>query len=94
MGINRIFSLDIHNNHINGNIMVGNYSHFCQTPTQLNSTQLKATMKQLAMELDIVVKWPTAPPTPPPLPQTFHPLLDQLESWNLAQTHTRPTALR
>ena len=27
--------------------------------TQRNSTQLKATLKQLALELDIVAKWPT-----------------------------------
>ena len=43
--------------------------------TQRNSTQLKATLKQLALELDIVVNPPTTPP-----PQTFQPLLDQLES--------------
>ena len=33
----------------------------------------------------------TLHPTPPP--GTFRPLLDQLESWNLAQTLTRPTWL-
>ena len=44
--------------------------------TQRNSTQLKATLKQLALELDIVVTW--NPPTSQP--QTFQPLLDQLES--------------
>ena len=83
MGINRIFSLDIHNNHINGNIMVGNYSHYCQTPTQLNSTQLKATMKQIALELrhsGHVFPSPTHPTPPHPTQQTFQPLLDQLES--------------
>ena len=51
--------------------------------TQRNSTQLNATLKQLALELDIVVMCspphPT-PPHPPHPPQTFQPLLDQLES--------------
>ena len=46
--------------------------------TQRNSTQLKATLKQLALELDIVVRCSTTTTTPPP--QTFQPLLDQLES--------------
>ena len=45
--------------------------------TQRNSTQLKTTLKQLALELDIVV---TCSTHPTPLPQTFQPLLDQLES--------------
>ena len=40
-----------------------------------NATQLNPTLKQLALELDIVVTC-----TPPPHPQTFQPLLDQLES--------------
>ena len=44
--------------------------------TQRNSTQLNATLKQLALELDIVV---TCSP-PHHHTQTFHPLLDQLES--------------
>ena len=51
--------------------------------TQRNSTQPKTTLKQPALELDIVV---TCSTHPTPLPQTFQPLLDQLESWNLAQT--------
>ena len=56
-----------------------------------NATQLKATLKQLALELDIVVRCSTTHPTHPPTPpQAFRPLLDQLESWNLAQTLTRP----
>ena len=46
--------------------------------TRRNSTQLKATLKQLALELDIVAT--CSPPHHPPLPQTFQPLLDQLES--------------
>ena len=33
------------------------------------------------------------PPHPPPT-ETFQPLLDQLESWNLAQIFTRPIWLR
>ena len=41
----------------------GNKLNNCQNPT--NSTQLKATLKQLALELDIyvyvVAKWPTPP---------------------------------
>ena len=45
--------------------------------TQRNSTQLKATLKKPALELDIVV---TCSTHPTPLPQTFQPLLDQLES--------------
>ena len=56
--------------------------------TQCKSTQLKATLKQLPLELDTVVK---CTPPHPTQPQTFKPLLDQLESWNLAQTLTRPT---
>ena len=48
---------------------------YCQT--QRNSTQLKATLKELALELDIVVT--CSPPHPTP-PQIFQPLLDQLES--------------
>ena len=50
--------------------------------TQHNSTQLKATLKQLALELDTVVTCSNIPPnpTPPRHPQTFHPLLDELES--------------
>ena len=55
--------------------------------TQRNSTQLNATLKQLALELDIVV---TCSTTPPPHAQTFQPLLDQLERWNLARPLTRP----
>ena len=46
--------------------------------TQRNSTQLKTTLKQLALELDIVVTCSTQPTTP--LPQTFQPLLDNLRS--------------
>ena len=45
--------------------------------TQRNSIKLKGTLKQLVLELDKVAKCST---TPPPLPQTFQPLLDQLES--------------
>ena len=45
--------------------------------TQRNLTQLKATLKHLALELDIVVT--CSPPHDPP-PQTLQPLLDQLES--------------
>ena len=52
--------------------------------TKRNSTQIKTTLKQLALELDTVARCSTTPPTPPP--QTSQPLLDQLESWNLAQT--------
>ena len=62
------------------------YHNYIFVKTQRNSTQRKATLKQLALELDTVVTW-----NPPP--QTFRPLLDQLESWNLAQTLTRPTWL-
>ena len=58
-----------------------------------NATQLKATLKQLALELDTVVTCSTTPPHLT-LPQTFHPLLDQLESWNLAQTPNRPIWVR
>ena len=43
--------------------------------TQRNSTQLNSTLKQLALELDIVVTC-----SPPPHAQTIQPLLDQLES--------------
>ena len=43
--------------------------------TQRNSTQLNPTLKQLALELDIVVTCSTTSP-----PQTFQQLLDQLES--------------
>ena len=57
-----------------------------------NATQLKATLKQLALELDIVVMCSTH--HPPHHPQTFQPLLDQLESWYSAQTLTRPIWLR
>ena len=45
--------------------------------TQRNSTQLKTTLKQLALELDIVVS--CSPPHPP---QTFQPLLVILGVWN------------
>ena len=37
-------------------------SKYCQNPTQLNSTQLKATLKQLVLELDIVVTVTCSPP--------------------------------
>ena len=60
--------------------------------TQRNSTQLNPTLKQLALELDTVVT--CTPPTPPHPTTNFQPLLDQLESWNLAETLTRPTWLR
>ena len=55
--------------------------------TQRNSTQLKATQKQLRW----VRHSSHLEPTPP---QTFQALLDQLESWNLVQTLTRPIWLR
>ena len=71
----------------------GFFSLFCIVKTQRNSTQLNSTLKQLALELDIVVTCSTTNHPPPP-PQTFRPLLDQLESWNLAQTLTRPIWLR
>ena len=58
--------------------------------TQRNSTQLKATLKQLALELDTVATCSTHPLTPTHT-QTFQPLLDMIGSWNLAQTITRPT---
>ena len=58
------------------------FLHFCIfcifVKTQSNSTQLKATLQQLALELDTVVT--CTPPHPPHPPQTFRPLLDQLES--------------
>ena len=60
--------------------------------TQRISTQLKATPKQLTLELDIEVT--CTPPHPTTPPQTFQPLLNQLESWNLAKTLTRPIWLR
>ena len=47
--------------------------------TQRNPTQIKATLKQLALELDTVVTCFTLH-QPTPLPHTFQPLLDQLES--------------
>ena len=47
--------------------------------TQRNSTQLKTILKQLALELDIVV---TCSTHPTPLPQTFQSLLDKLDSWH------------
>ena len=43
-----------------------------------NATQLNSTLKQLALELDTVVT--CTPPHPTTPPQTFQPLLDQLES--------------
>ena len=44
-------------------------------------TQRNSTLKQLALELDTVVTCSTTTTPPQPiLPQTFHPLLDQLES--------------
>ena len=47
----------------------GFFSLFCIVKTQRNSTQLNPTLKQLALELDIVVKCSTTPPTPPhPIP--------------------------
>ena len=61
--------------------------------TQPNSTQLKTILKQLALELDTVVTCSTTTHHHPP-PQIFQPLLDQLESWNLAQTLTRLIWLR
>ena len=68
----------------------GFFSLFCIVKTQRNSTQLNPTLKQLALELDTVVTCSTTPPPPHPTPphptQTFHTLLDELESWNLAQT--------
>ena len=42
---------------------------YCIVKTQRNSTQLKTTLKQLALELDTVVTCSTTPPTHPP--QTF-----------------------
>ena len=59
--------------------------------TQRNSTQLKAALKQQALELDKVVTCSTHPTTHHP--QTIQSVLDQLESWNLAQTLTRPVWL-
>ena len=50
---------------------------FCQNPTQLNSTQLNSKATSVGVRHSSHV-YPT-PPTPPP-PQTFQPLLDQLES--------------
>ena len=61
--------------------------------TQRNSFQLKTTLKQLALELDIVVMCSDHPPIQPQ-PPTFQPLLDQLESWNLARPLTRPIWLK
>ena len=52
-----------------------------------NVTQLKATLKQLLLELDILAT--CSPPQPAP-PQTFRPLLEQLGSWNIALTLTIP----
>ena len=57
---------------------------FCQNPNlTLTSTQ----------RLGWPWKWLCKPHHPPPT-QTFHALLDELESWNLAQTLTRPIWLR
>ena len=74
--------------HAGGNKMYRTFCQFKIVKTQHNSTQLNATLKQLALELDTVVRCST---THPPHPtQTFQTLLDQLESCNLAQTLTRP----
>ena len=43
----------------------GFFSLFCIVKTQRNSTQLNPTLKQLALELDIVVKCSTTPPHHP-----------------------------
>ena len=53
--------------------------------TQLNSTQ--SNCKSNFVGLDIVLTWN---PPPPPQQHTFQSFLDQLKSWNLAQTLTRP----
>ena len=54
--------------------------------TQRNSTQFNATIKQLALELDTVVMCSTTT-HPPPLPQTFQPLLDVRELKFGTDTH-------
>ena len=50
----------------------GFFSLFCIVKTQRNSTQLNPTLKQLALELDIVVTCSTTPP-PHPTPPTNYP---------------------
>ena len=60
-----------------------------QNPTQLNSTQRNSKATSVGVRHSSHV-YPTHPTHPTPPPQTFQPLLDQLESWNLAQTLTRP----
>ena len=58
----------------------------CQNPTQCNSTQLNSTSVGVRHSSHMFHHHHHHPT----LPQTFHPLLDQLESWNLAQTLSRP----
>ena len=55
------------------------------TPTQHNTT--------VGFDMKMTVQTTPPHPTPPPT-QTFQPLLDQLETWNWAQTVTRPIWLR
>ena len=43
---------------------------------------------------DMKMTLQTPPRPPPPTTETFQALLDELESWNLAQTLTRPIWLR
>ena len=54
----------------------------CQNPNLTSTKRLGLTWKWLCK------------PHPPPPTQTFQALLDELESWNLAQTLTRPIWLR
>ena len=61
--------------------------YYCQNP---NPNSNKTQHNGWVWHENDCANHPTPPhPTPPPT-ETFQPLLDQLESWNLAQIFTRP----
>ena len=62
---------------------------FCQAQPQLNSTQLQL---KLRLRLALIRLSPATHPTT--WKSSFLSLIDQLESWNFAQTLIRPTWLR
>ena len=67
-------------------------NHYIFVKTQRNSTKLNSKqLKSNFVGVDIVATWNPHHPTPP---QAFQALLDELESWNLAQPLTRLIWLR